>query len=90
MEFNALLNSLPSCWAMVKVNKIWKEAMSYIDILMEYFELWIVFFFYTGDITSLPAMSLQDQNHRVLLCGAGRCGDPEGWVILSVHLYVNS
>lgn len=53
MEFNALLNSLPSCWAMVKVNKIWKEAMLYIDILMEYFELWIVFFF--TQVISLPS-----------------------------------
>lgn len=51
--------------------------------------MFFLFFIYTGDITTLPAMSLQDQNHWVLLRGAGRCGDHEGWVTLSVHLYIN-
>lgn len=76
----------------------WSRLMKFekkkccIDTPLEYFKFIncvFLFFIYTGDITTLPAMSLQDQNHWVLLRGAGRCGDHEGWVILSVHLYIN-
>lgn len=87
----SLLHSLPSSWAVVKVNEIWKEEMLYrysIGILW-FINCVFLLFIYTGDITTLPAMSLQDQNHWVLLRGAGRCGDHEGWVTLSVHLYIN-